>query len=91
MGRTAPKTRSNTRTVTIAGRTYTFSPDGAKTGGAVRILGVLRDSHGQFAGPVVERISNGRRWIAGASIRATADAIHEALADLPATPADPTA
>lgn len=52
-----------TQTVTLAGRTYTFTTDGAKDGAALKTLGSLFNSRGQFYGLVTEVKKNGNRMV----------------------------
>jgi hypothetical protein len=56
---------NTTQTITIKGRTYTFTTEGAEQRNAVHTLGSLFNSRGQFAGYVIEHAATGRRNLLG--------------------------
>jgi len=51
--------------ITIKGRTYTFTTEGAEEGSAIRTIGSLYNSRGQFAGLVTQLKSTGTLALIG--------------------------
>jgi hypothetical protein len=56
---------NTTQTITLAGRSYTFTTEAAQERNAFRTLGTLTNSRGQFAGYVNEVVATGIRTIIG--------------------------
>jgi hypothetical protein len=77
------QTTTAQQTVTLGGRTYTFTTEGAETRAAVSTLGSLTNSRGTWAGYVVQDNITGRRIVMGsAGRRLSGGAQHQALATL---------
>jgi hypothetical protein len=69
-----------TQTVTLNGRTYTFTTEGADTRKNFRTLGILLNSRGKFAAYVCENIRTGHRQTMTLSGRFLAEGPQEAAA-----------